>query len=203
MSAAGLAVPALPGIRDVLRAPVSGFAALRRHPLVARPLLVHLAGGLALGAAAAVRGAGDLEAAVRDAAPAANETVVAATLAFLMVTLTPVLVAGSLLASGVVFHALCRLAGSRSSLRASMSVVLVALVPVALRNLLLGAAVLVAGGAVVERLGALRFGDPFLLISLVLVGVGAHVAAGLSRRAAAGVALATCAFPVLMQLGGL
>jgi hypothetical protein len=197
------AATAVPGVRDVLGAPVSGFAGLRRHPLVSRPLLVHLAGGLALGVAAAVRGAGDLEAAVRDVAPAANETVVSATLAFLIVTLTPLLVAASVLASGVVFHGLVRFLGGRGSLRASMSVVLVALVPVALRNLLLAAAVLVGGAAVVERFGALRFGDPFLLLSLVLVGVGAHVAAGLSRRAAAGVALVTCLVPLLMQLGGL
>ena len=134
--------------------------------------------------------------------PAASETVVSATLVFLIVTLTPVLVAGSLLASGVIFHGASRLLGSTASLRVSMSVVLVALIPLAVRNLFLGAAVLVAGGAVVERLGALRFGDPFVLLSLVLVGVGAHVAAGLSRRASVAVALVTCVVPVLMQLTG-
>ncbi|HSX68856.1 MAG TPA: YIP1 family protein [Nocardioides sp.] len=94
----------------------------------------------------------------------------------------------TLVFGGAICHFIARSAGGRASLREGMGMYVVALAPIWVRNLVI--AVLLLGPLdSPERLQALRYGDPFLLASGVLLCVGLRVTYGLSLRAAAVCAL--------------
>lgn len=110
----------------------------------------------------------------------------------------------SLVLGAVVTHAIGRLLGGTADWRQGLSTYLVAAQVLALRNVLL-AALVVSGLLPAENLGALRFGDPFLLLAAVVLYVGVRQVYQLTvSRAAATAAIGACggaALNALMSLG--
>ena len=183
-----------------LRRPGPAFEELRTDPILAPPLLIHALGGLVLGLAAAVRGAPGLSEAMRDAAADANTTVAAISVGVIMVMVTPIVTVMGALGAGAVGHAAGRLLGSQVGLRTSVSFVAIALLPVAVRNAALALGVAVGGEQVTDRLDAVRYGDPFVLISLVVAIYGARWTLRLGWPQATVVAVVVCLAPAALQI---
>ncbi len=187
------------GPGGLLLRPTDAFDVVAERPLIRLPVLVHLAGSMALVAATTVRSHDSLTRALSDLG-VGNVAAASWAVSVLLVLLALTTAVVTLLAGGLLTHVLARAAGGRAGLAQGVSTYLVAMAVLAVRNVLLAAAMLSPWQLDPARLGAISFGDPFLVFGGFLLFTGLRRVYGLSTGRAALVAGITTASGAVLTL---